>query len=187
MSYFFHHNTRIKVTPETYAYVREYKKQLLMNMTLLLNDLNIKFVISHGNLIEYERESPIYHDDDLDIRFDKNDLEKWISFLNTNSLKLNNYNLKLCKNILNIYVFILIKFNNPGNILEYNMSIYCDFVINICSNKFWYDYDIDYNNLRTITYLETTTFAPSKDDTIHVLSNEYGKDYLIPDKRNQHL
>jgi hypothetical protein len=161
-----------------------------MNMTHLLNDLNIKFVISHGNLIEYERESPIYHDDDLDIRFDKNDLEKWISFRSKNTTILNDYNLKFDEKVLKIpnwYHFSLIKFNNPQNIREYKMRLFCDFVINICSDKFWDDYDIDYNNLRTITYLETTTFAPSKDDTIRVLSNYYGNDYLIPDKRNQHL
>ena len=73
----YQHNKHVQVTANTYAYVREYKKQLLQNITNLLNDLQIRFVISHGNLIEFERNCPIYHDDDLDIRFCIDDAAKW--------------------------------------------------------------------------------------------------------------
>ena len=33
----------------------------------MLNDINVKFVIFHGNLIEITRGNSIYHDDDLDL------------------------------------------------------------------------------------------------------------------------
>ena len=85
----YQHNPGITITKENYEYVREYKKQLLQNITRLLNDLNIRFVISHGNLIEYKRGAPIYHDDDLDIRFNRDDIEKWSQFCKEkNSIKL---------------------------------------------------------------------------------------------------
>ena len=71
----FQHN-RKNISFDTYIYTFLYKQQLLKNITLLLESLNIKFVISHGNLIEYERKKYIFHDDDLDIRFDVRDQHK---------------------------------------------------------------------------------------------------------------
>ena len=42
-----------------------------------MRDLDIKYVVAHGNLIEFERNAPTYHDDDLDVRMDITDLPKW--------------------------------------------------------------------------------------------------------------
>ena len=39
--------------------------------------LNIKFVIDGGNLLEYTRGKMIQRDNDIDIRFDINDFQKW--------------------------------------------------------------------------------------------------------------
>ena len=53
-------------------------------LTALLTELDIKHVIAHGNLIEFERAGrPNYHDDDLDIRFDVADFDKWERFCAT--------------------------------------------------------------------------------------------------------
>ena len=76
----FQHNKDIKVTIESYQYVYGYKKELLKNIMKLFNDLNIKIFICYGNLIEYERNSPIYHDDDIDMIFDVTSFPKWIKF-----------------------------------------------------------------------------------------------------------
>ena len=50
---YFQHNKDVAITEESYKYVRKYKKQLLTNLNKLLSDIEIKYVISHGNLIEY--------------------------------------------------------------------------------------------------------------------------------------
>lgn len=183
----FQHN-KLKITKESYTYVFEYKQQLLYSITKLLNDLGIKFVISHGNLIEFTRNKPIYHDDDLDIRFNKNDFYKWENFCNNNNKILPKYNLKFDhrfkdfhKQIYNGIQCRLIKFYNKNNINEYEMNLHCDLVANIVGNKFWPDYNINYNSLRKIKYLSVETFAPSIKDTHKVLSKQYGN-YLIPDK-----
>jgi len=171
-----------------------YKKQLLYNITKLLDKLNIQFVISHGNLIEYERQKPIYHDDDLDIRMNVNDLEKWSKFCNENDMILPEYNLKFDGRFKKINLQLingiqcrLIHFYNKYKIPVYKMNIHCDLVANIVSSKFWMNYNIDYNNLRKIVYLGVNTYAPNKNDTIKVLQDQYGKDYLIPDNINHLL
>ena len=76
----FQHNKNVQITDQTYTYVYKYKQELLKQLTKLLDDLGIEFVISHGNLIEYERQSPIYHDDDLDLRFNVEQFDRWMEW-----------------------------------------------------------------------------------------------------------
>lgn len=185
----FQHNRNIEINKNSYRYVFLYKKQLLYNITKLLDNLNIRFVISHGNLIEYERQKFIYHDDDLDIRMDINDLEKWSKFCNENNMILPEYNLKfdhrfkkIDSQLINGIQCKLINFYNKYKIPVYKMDIHCDLVANIVNTNFWMDYIIDYNNLRKIVYLGVSTYAPNKNDTVKVLQNQYGKNYIIPDK-----
>ena len=56
---YFEHNSNISVNTDTFKYVFRVKQQLLYNLNSLLNDLNVKYVISHGNLIEYKRKNNI--------------------------------------------------------------------------------------------------------------------------------
>jgi hypothetical protein len=190
---FYQHNNTVIINKQTYTYVYQYKKQLLSNITRLLNDLQIKFVIAHGNLIEYERGKPIVHDDDIDIRIDKNDFYKWIKFLkNCKSPYIYKYNL-MFDNLINGKKYItlewlhcrLIKFTNNGNIKEFNnMDIQCDLVTSASFDNTWIEYNINFNKLRSILYLDVNTFAPSVDDTVNVLSSQYGKNYLIPNEKS---
>ena len=76
---YFQHNDLI-LTRKTYTYVYRYKQQIARAIYNLLTDLNIRFVISYGNLIEYERQMPIYHDDDVDVRFSVEDWDKWAGY-----------------------------------------------------------------------------------------------------------
>jgi len=185
----FQHNN-IEITEKTYTYVSEYKKQLLLNITRLMNNLDIKFVISHGNLIEYQRGSPLFHDDDLDIRFNVDDIDKWEIFCKENDANLNKYNLRFDNRFHDIkrqkYNGIqcwLIKFSNNHNIQEFTeFDIHCDFVANNVEFKFWPDYKVNYLNSRKVKYLDVDTFAPSIEDTHKVLCMEYGENYMIPDK-----
>jgi hypothetical protein len=195
----YQHNNKIEITRDNYLYVREYKKQLLQNITNLLNILNIRFVISHGNLIEYERNLPIFHDDDVDIRFcyddiskldnyfntikDNNDIRYNLSFRNMSFLNLFNKNDKNLNNKVS-----LIKFDNYKNLTLYdNININLDLVANKFNNSLfnhstigWLIYNINYNDLRIVKYLDVNTYAPNKIDTINVLTQEYGTNYIIP-------
>lgn len=180
----FQHNNYI-IDKNNLNYVRNYKKILLKNTAKLLDDLNIKYVISHGNLIEYERGKPIYHDDDIDIRYDINDIYKWIIFCKNNNRIVRKYNLKFDHKFKDIRRQIprgihisLHKYNDIKVIGKFNIHV--DLVPNIAEDKFWLDYDIDYNNLRNITFLDVKTYSPSKEDTHKVLSKQYGENYLIP-------
>lgn len=180
--YFYHHN-KIRLTLESYNLVREIKKRLLFNINKLLVNLNIKYTIACGNLIEYERGSPIYHDDDIDIRVDFRDWEKWVSYLsNINGSDIeNNLTFKRVqqdKNGLWYHVFLL-KYDNINLIKGLNVGI--DLVISTeCAGGFWKKYDINFDDLRSISYLDINTFAPNINDTKKVLQMDYGPNYIIP-------
>lgn len=110
----FGHNGNL-ITQETYEYTRNYRKELLKSCTRLLHNLDIKYVISHGNLIEYSRQKPICHDDDVDLRINLNDIHK-LEKINTMNIniddkgfcRLYDYNLILDDRCMNLERF---KFN----------------------------------------------------------------------------
>jgi phosphorylcholine metabolism protein LicD len=152
--------------------------------------LKIKFVISHGNLIEYVRNKYIFQDDDLDIRFDVRDQEKWYSFC-SNENNNNFYNLafdnrfnNINKQMYNGIQARLIHFENKNDITEYpNMDIHIDLVCSNISIRPWCTYDINFDKIRLIKYLNIDTYCPSEIDTIQVLTKEYGSRYMKPNER----
>lgn len=106
----FQHNTHIEVTKESYEYVKKYKRELVKNITNLFYDLGIRFVISHGNLIECERGRPIYHDDDVDIRFCKRDIYKWIKYIKSlDDMTDKKYNMRFRSPVLSVLPHTLSK------------------------------------------------------------------------------
>ena len=133
----------------------------------------------------------IYHDDDIDIRVDLNDFSKWVSYCKKlNNLNDYKYNLRYDNRIFNINKQIyngiqvrLIKFKNNNNIKEYDMDIHCDLVFNIVGNKFWVDYNLDYNKRLRVKYLDVDTYVPNKKNIEYLLNKEYGKDYIKPNYR----
>jgi hypothetical protein len=187
-SYFFQHNNKFRIDFDSYTYVKTYKQQLLKNITKLLNDLDIKFVISHGNLIEHTRGKYIFGDDDLDIRFDIKDFKKWEDYCNTNLHNNIKYNLDFDnrfydkkKQIYNGIQAKLIKFDNHQKLKVFpHFDIHLDLVNNNTETDFWPNYDIDFNNLREIEYLTIKTFAPNLDDTNRILRHQYGPGYMKP-------
>tara|TARA_B100000963_G_scaffold316967_1_gene297101 strand:+ start:171 stop:857 length:687 start_codon:yes stop_codon:yes gene_type:complete len=202
---YFQHNKKVAITEKSYKYVRKYKKELLLNICKLLKDIDVKYVIGHGNLIEYERGMPIYHDDDLDIRMNIEDINKWEKYCNENESaeyqpkhccewRCDKYNLEFDGRFKNIEAFsksgLQVTLVNSED-FEFEMDIHCDLVPSITNaepamrmrgviDKFWTDYDIDYSNLRKIKYLDIDTFAPNIEDTKRLLVRQYGDDYLIP-------
>jgi hypothetical protein len=55
---------------------------------------------------------------------------------------------------------------------------FCDIVASRETD--WIEYDIDFDDLQKILYLDIETYIPNTIDTDKVLSKEYGKNYLIP-------
>jgi cytidyltransferase-like protein len=60
------------------------------------------------------------------------------------------------------------------------MKIFADLVGSDENYYVWKLYDIDFQNLRKIVYLDSETYAPSIEDTVRVLTNEYGSNYIQP-------
>lgn len=192
MSY--QHNTDILITDKTFTYVQSYKKQLLQCMSKLLFDLDIKFTIAHGVLLEYARGKHIQHDDDIDIRFNVGDVEKWRIFCDKavkDSSLLEKYNLTFDPRIGNIKAQIyngiqcwLIEFDNSENIETFEMKIIGDLVCNIVGHKLWNVYDIDFSKTQRVLHLGVETSIPSDEDLIYILTKQWGPEYLIPDKED---
>ena len=186
----FQHN-KVPITWDSYKFVQDYKRQMLTNVTKLLNDHNIKFVICYGNLLEYERGKPIYRDDDIDIIFDVKDIKKWEYVCNSNNRRFTKYNLifdtrfkNMKRQKINGIQCQLIKYENKENRKEYKMDIHCDIVASVVRNKFWPDLNIDFYNLRKVELYNVKTYAPSKLDTVRILTETYGPEYIIPNTRN---
>lgn len=188
----YQHNKSINIGEDTYKYVSEYRKQLLSKTAKLLKELDVRYCISHGNLIEYERKQPIFHDDDIDIRICIDDLYKFEEYYKSNK----NNNLEIQFSNPNKQLKIkqikqtkwqqlkLINFENTKNIKIYNnFHIHLDLVSSDVSGSPWIKYDIDFNNLREIKYLGVNTFAPNKEDTLRVLKREYGPNYMKANRK----
>ena len=186
----YQHNTKYYINNETYKYVYEYKKQLLQQITDLLNSLNIRFVIANGSLVEYMRKKPIYHDDDLDIRFCAEDFDNWEKYYNdynkNNIFNLNFSDRSIADQRRKGVQIRLLNFNNTKNIVTFpDMDIHCDLVSSSIQygKKTWMDYNIDFNNLDKIKFYDIDTYSPNDKDTIKVLKAEYGPNYMIPNKK----
>ena len=136
--------------------------------------------------MEYERGSPIYQDDDIDIRFDVNDLEKWkkyVASLKFGCDKENNLKIILKINLYiisnKLYLIRLIQFNYDKKI-NIKFRIFCDFIPNNINRGSFGRYNVFHKELRKIKYLGVDTYAPNQELTEKVLKDEYGKNYLIP-------
>jgi hypothetical protein len=179
----YQHNSNIFITKENYDYVYLVKQQLLKHTTALLNELSVDFVISHGNLLEFHRGKPIYHDDDFDIRFRDSDFLK----MNENTLLFEKHNLIIdsYRKNSNFYKLKLKTFHNPNEIKVFpEIHVIMDLVSHKTHDSFWIPYDVDFSNKRKILFMDQETFAPSLEDTIKVLTLDYGNDFIIPHRKD---
>jgi hypothetical protein len=172
-------HSKLIINEERYNTIREHKRVLLKNITNVLHKLDIKYVIAHGNLLEYVRGSPIVQDDDLDIRFDVRDIKKWVKYVS--SLKNNkdpNNKLFIKKRLSNYYVIRLNSLEKCSFLTVF--SGFCDFVSNDLNDETFNLYDVFDKPLRKINYMDIETYVPDKDSTHKVLKDEYGENYIIP-------
>jgi hypothetical protein len=151
----------------------------------LFNDLDIKIFICYGNLIEYERNSPIYHDDDIDMIFDVQSFPKWIQFCNENNRNLEKYNLKFDdrwkyekKQKNNGIEARLIDYKCPDNLKEFKtMDINTDLIASQVDKKnIWPDWNPDltkhYNKNYLIPNLDYKVYSKDIDDNFSKKSVE---------------
>ena len=186
MSYRFQHNKSFIVTSENYKHVLNQRKTLLSKLTSVLKEHDIKWVLGHGNLIECVRGEPIYHDDDIDIRLDIDDIHKWIQYQNScvngidekYGLKYDDRYCQIEKQKYNGIQVELIETMPP-------FRIHADIVFNIVGSDFWLNYLIDYDSIKPVRYLDCDCYIPNDDDTARVLITQYGNNYLIPNIRKK--
>lgn len=194
----FQHNKNVCVDIDSYAYVKSYKSQLLMNLGQLFSDIGVRYVISHGNLLEYERGEPIHHDDDIDLRVCRKDIEKWAMYCNEPcNMKNPKYNIKFDKRFMDMDRQIqngvqcwLIQFKDSEGICIKTfekMNIHADVVLDSVTSNFWMDYDIDWDSIEEVTFLNIKTYVPNKKDRERVLTANYGVKYIIPKRKIKYL
>jgi len=178
----FYHLKHVPVTLKNYTFVREVKKRLLSAVGTLLESLQVRYALSDGNLLEYERGVPIYHDDDVDIRVDSRDFHIIADYIGGRNKKDTDHNI-LFENFQSHNLWYHVSLINIDDIkpVKFKSKIYLDLVISheLCDG-FWINFDIDFDNLRRINYLDIDTFAPGKEDTVRILQAAFGVNYLTP-------
>lgn len=186
----FQHNRTIKINVNSYEYVKAYKSEMLRNLAQLFSDIHVRYVISHGNLLEYERGQPIFQDDDLDIRVCKLDIEKWGAYCKEPTNQTNpKYNIRFDNRFHNMdrqknngiqCWLINFNFKDTTDALT-KMNIHADIVFDSVPSKQWMDYDIDWEGIEEITYMDTITYVPKKEERNRLLKKNYGgRRYIIP-------
>ena len=187
----FQHNTHVPVNSTTYTFVLAYRRRLLQLLTALLTNLGIRHVIAHGNLIEYERGTPSVHDDDVDIRFDVRDFDKWSGYclgadavLADPSVRIADASLHWDERLMDMrrqrHDAIQARLQVTTHATHpFNVDVHADVVASVVRMKStWLDYKVvDFDALRRVTYLGVETYAPSTRDTETVLAAEYGADW----------
>jgi hypothetical protein len=174
---YFQHNKNVPVTPKTYAYVRDCKQQLVREVTSLLDRLGIRFVISHGNLLEWVRGRPIFHDDDVDFRFCEEDIPLWQAYLDASPEHWSPPGLRIvAANRRKHFYKVKIVSSSP------KLQVVLDLVAHGTSDLVWIPYDIDFDARREVEYMGVRTYVPSETDVAKVLKLDYGPNYLVPDR-----
>ena len=157
------------------------KSVLLKTLTDVLDSLKIRYVIAHGNLLEHYRNSFIYHDDDIDIRMEINDIDKWEKFCSDpNNQSINGITFDSRFTDIRSQKINGIQCS-LDSLKDSRIDIHIDLVFNKVTESFWIDYDIDYSNLRKVRYLGVYTYVPSLYDTVRMLLKEYGPGFVRPD------
>lgn len=182
----FQHNN-ININKENFEYLTVYKKELFKNVTKLLDDLDIKYVISDGNLLEYYRGDIIVQDDDIDIRVNYKDLNKFQKYNLTHDKLDEKYNLSYEKVDEKWYQIRLDKFKEFKN---GKFDIHCDLVSSdlIGTEGGWlnvnYFFDKELNNVK---YMGVNTYTPQNSLINKFLKENYGPNFNIPNCKHSNM
>ena len=215
----YQHNN-VTITDDTLSCLDMYRYELLKRVAKVLHENNIKYFVGHGNLIEIKRNKQLIHDDDIDIRFDKNSKSNLVKYFKTlvkthdghyldsvNHLifskrhpDINNINWTQAvldindinnegfndfdnfKDCFNKY------FSNNVNIKHSNFNVHSDItiatryqenIIEVIWDDFQYVFD---HPLENVIYKGVNVTIPNKEMSDKILTYQYGKNYITPNK-----
>jgi hypothetical protein len=190
---------RLGVSKTKYQLTREYKSLLLARLVPVLQEFGVEYTVGHGNLIEiYRKDSPIMHDDDIDIRYNNESFHKWWAFCQTvKQGEDGNYvhkGLVFDRRLGNAkeqkHNGVQVSLHEPFKDLPLLRcwpelkNIHCDIVPAVCNPQcsVWVDYDkVFEDECRQITYLGVDNVSiPSVEMVRYILRKEYGKSFHTP-------
>ena len=176
---------------------------MLNRIIHIFNTYNIRYFLANGNLLEFTRGKLIQQDDDIDIRIHNDDLPNWMEYCLTlarlNNKYMDYHNVLVFDNRAHdmkkqIYNGIQVVLNVPNvsnkklNVLhqiyknQFKDGIHMDIVPAQCGfSSYWKTQSYVFQEpLRKVSYLNSLVCVPSAKMTDKVLTQDYGKDYLIP-------
>jgi len=171
----------IEITESNYRVVTDIRRRLVAGVASALEEHGVRYVISHGNLLELTRGRRIVHDDDVDIRIHKEDMGKWMRYCVDSgeadaerglSLKDPRRTSESKQKENGIQITLL-------DDQHEELGVHADVVASSVPNI---DYDLAFSSPpRRVTYLGVPAWAPGEEATDALLAREYGESYLIPD------
>ena len=174
----------VLITEKNYAVVTDTRRRLIAGVTSALERHRVRYVLGHGNLLEFVRGEPIVHDDDVDIRIHRDDLDRWMGYCLEAGEKDEARALSLrdarrtdrgaqARNGMQLWLL-----DDPHP----HFDVHVDVVSSTVPDPVWIDYHPAFETpLRRTTYLGVLVWVPSAEAARKLLIQEYGIDYLVPD------
>lgn len=183
--YRFYHSW-IVVTEGGYRIVTEARRRLVRGVASALEDHGIRYVLGHGNLLEFTRGKAIVHDDDVDVRVDVRDFDRWMQYCaQTGSVdRARGLSLRdarrtdaAAQRVNGLQISLL---DDPHP----RFDVHVDVVPSVVSSPVWTDYSAAFTQpLRRALYLGVPVRVPSAEMAERLLRREYGPSFLVPDRQ----
>lgn len=177
-------NSDIIVNKQNLLKVRNELYDDLKSIVSILDKYNIRYTLAGYNLLEYFTKKENISLDSITIRIFNEDFDKWMSYCQTlqqqdNTYIDTKYNLIFGNNANNKIKQLEfgIKLSSMNTCQE---NIFINIIPAICvpPNAKYFNYDIDFNKLQKIKYLNLTITIPNKNDTDNILQTEFGDKYF---------
>jgi len=180
-------HSQFPITEQTFRKVTEVRHQLLKGVVSALEDEEIRYVLTGGNLLEFTRGKKIVQDDDLDLRIHRADLNKWMRYCRVaqtdqvRNLDLTDgRRLSVDQQRFNGFQVGLLHYDETLKEVE-PVQVHADVVASVVGTDFWPDVDYLFSQpRRRVNYLGVEVMLPSVELTRKYLTRVYGKNYLVP-------
>jgi len=180
-------HSKFPITEQTFRKVTEVRHQLLKGIVSVLEDEEIRYALTDGNLLEFTRGKKIVQDDDLDLRIHKDDLHKWMRYCRVcqtdqaRNLDLTDgRRLSIDQQLFNGFQVRLLNYDETLKEVE-PVQVHADVVASVVGTDFWPDVDYLFSQpRRRVNYLGVEVMLPSVELTREYLTRQYGENYLVP-------
>ena len=201
----FQHCKSAEVTHSLLQKVQNYKRILLQRVVSVFQEHDIAYSLDAGSLLESLRGKVIPHDDDLDVRFDHRDWDKWEAYC-TSLKKVTTKDgqtryVDVARNLTYDYRGQDFKKQKYNGIQAYlvdhvnplpppgiqrnkmNEAMHVDIVTSKPGITFWNNVEHFFDKpLHVQSYLDTDVTLPSAEVQHTYLSKKYGATYMTPDR-----